>query len=112
AQRRSWLVYKCIFMRINTQMMARTCENENCSNPIEGRSDRRFCSVYCKTDFHYQKRKQSGKVYFKNTVDDVIRRNRRILQDYNLAGKTTVRKSELLNKGFNPRFITHWWKKS
>lgn len=92
--------------------MTRTCENLNCSNPIEGRADRKFCSVYCKTDFHYQKRKQSDKAYFKKTIDEVIRRNRKILHEYNLAGKTTVRKTELLNKGFNPRFITHWWKKS
>jgi hypothetical protein len=90
----------------------KVCANSTCKNVVEGRADRKFCSDYCKSDYHYQKRKSSSKEYFKKTVDDIIRLNRRILQEYNLAGKTTIRKSEILNKGFNPRFFTHYWKNS
>lgn len=90
--------------------MERKCLNNSCKNEVEGRSDRKFCSEYCKSDFHYQKSKDEKKVYFKKQIDDVLRLNRRILKDYNLAGKTIVRKTELLEKGFNPRVMTHYWK--
>lgn len=88
----------------------RICLNERCENKVQGRADRKFCSVYCKTDHHYRKNKESKKTYFKKEIDDIIRLNRQLLQDYNRAGKSTVRKEELLKQGFNPRFITHWWK--
>jgi hypothetical protein len=101
---------KRIFIRINKRIMERVCLNNTCDKPVIGRVDRKFCSTYCKTDYHYQMRKNDGNVYFKKVVDDVIRTNRKILQEYNLAGKTTVRKTELLDKGFNPRFFTHFWK--
>lgn len=90
--------------------MKRVCLNETCNNEVKGRVDRKFCSEYCKSDHHYKNRKKSGKQFFKKQIDDILRTNRRILHDYNQAGKTTVRKEELLNKGFNPRFITHYWK--
>lgn len=90
--------------------MKRKCLNERCEKEVEGRSDRKFCSEYCKSDFHYQKNKSTQKIYFKKQVDDALRQNRRILKDYNLAGKSVVRKQELLDKGFNPRLITHYWK--
>lgn len=90
--------------------MKRFCLNETCENELKGRVDKKFCSDYCKTDYHYRKRKRSGKEFFKKQIDDIIRTNRKILHEYNLAGKTTVRKKELLDKGFNPRFMTHYWK--
>lgn len=106
----SWNELIRIFIRINKRIMKRLCLNETCDNPVEGRVDRKFCSTYCKTDYHYRQRKDSGAVYFKKVVDDVVRTNRKLLHEYNLAGKTTVRKTELLNRGFNPRFFTHYWK--
>ena len=88
----------------------RICKNENCKNELTGRVDRVFCSSYCKSDYHYHQRKESGKVYFKNKVDDVLRNNRKILSKYNTKSKVTIRKEDLLEEGFNPRFFTHYWK--
>ncbi len=36
--------------------------------------------------------------------------NRKILKQYNKAGKVTVRTKILLDLGFNPNFFTHYWK--
>jgi hypothetical protein len=88
----------------------KTCRNANCHKIIVGRSDRLFCSKYCKSDYHYVARKKSGRTYFKLRVDEVLKRNRNILAKYNKKSKTTVRKEVLLNEGFNPRFFTHYWK--
>jgi len=33
-----------------------------------------------------------------------------LLQHFNRAGKAEIRKAELLERGFNPRYFTHYWK--
>lgn len=43
-------------------------------------------------------------------VDKQLKRNRRILRDYNKAGKATVRKVKLIAEGFDPNYFTHYWK--
>lgn len=80
-----------------------------CGEPIEGRSDKKFCNQYCKSQYHYQKSK-SGRTEFYTVVDKQLRLNRRLLKKYNRGGKATVRAEMLLKEGFNPRFITHYWK--
>ena len=36
--------------------------------------------------------------------------NRRLLKNFNKAGKATIRKEKLLEAGFNPKYFTHYWK--
>ncbi|WP_369412192.1 hypothetical protein [Hanstruepera marina] len=36
--------------------------------------------------------------------------NRRILKEFNKAGKAVVRQSVLIGEGFDPKFFTHYWK--
>ena len=43
-------------------------------------------------------------------IDKQLRLNRRLLKIFNKAGKSTVRKEELLKAGFNPKYFTHYWK--
>ncbi|KSA11753.1 hypothetical protein I600_3548 [Maribacter dokdonensis DSW-8] len=43
-------------------------------------------------------------------MDKQLKRNRKILKRYNKSGFTTIRKSVLLEEGFNPKFFTHYWK--
>lgn len=81
----------------------------NCGEKIEGRVDKKFCNAYCKTAFHYEKRKLLEDSFFV-LVDKQLKMNRRILKEYNKAGKATVRKSVLMEKGFNPKYFTHYWK--
>jgi hypothetical protein len=44
------------------------------------------------------------------SIDDSLKRNRRLLAHYNTAGKAVIRKEELLKAGFNPMHFTHYWK--
>ncbi|MFK7899831.1 MAG: hypothetical protein AB8B61_03635 [Cyclobacteriaceae bacterium] len=80
-----------------------------CSKPLEGRVDKKFCNSYCKTAFHYEKRKAEQPSFFEQ-VDRQLKTNRRILKEYNKAGKSTVRKALLLEEGFDPNYFTHYWK--
>lgn len=88
-------------------MAERTCLN--CNEAIEGRTDRKFCSAYCKSNFHYERNKEKESTLFKN-IDSQLKLNRRLLRNFNKAGKSTVRKEKILAAGFNPKYFTHYWK--
>lgn len=80
-----------------------------CGKIIEGRSDKKYCDPYCKSSYHYRLSKEEAPRFY-NKVDNQLKHNRRILKNYNKAGKATVRASVLLKKGFDPNFFTHYWK--
>lgn len=82
---------------------------QTCGEKIEGRADKLFCSVKCKSAFNY-KHKASSKSSLYLQIDKQLKRNRTLLKHYNAAGKAVVRKSVLLQAGFNPKYFTHYWK--
>ncbi len=85
----------------------RTCLN--CGEKFEGRSDKKFCSVYCKSNFHHEKNKNKEQTLYKK-IDKQLKLNRRLLHNFNKAGKSTVSKNRLIAAGFNPNFFTHYYK--
>lgn len=80
-----------------------------CKEEIVGRSDKKFCNVYCKSSYHYDKNKKQAPSFYRK-VDAQLKLNRKLLGYYNKAGKSTIRAAELLGKGFDPNFFTHYWK--
>ncbi len=80
-----------------------------CNKELRGRSDKKFCDLHCKSSFHYQKSLEEAPKFYA-TVDNQLKQNRRILKNYNKAGKATIRSSVLIDSGFNPNFFTHYWK--
>jgi predicted nucleic acid-binding Zn ribbon protein len=81
----------------------------DCGAELEGRADKKFCSDHCKSSYHYECTKRKAASMFK-TIDAQLKKNRQLLKFYNQAGKATVRKEVLIEKGFNPRYFTHFWK--
>jgi len=81
----------------------------NCGEELKGRADKVFCTSYCKSNFHYQNNKDKEDNSYK-LIDNQLKLNRRLLKQYNKAGKAVVRKEEFLRVGFNPKFFTHYWK--
>ncbi len=80
-----------------------------CGKELIGRVDKKFCSSYCKSAYHYQQNRDNEKNLFKQ-IDDQLKLNRRILKEYNKGGKATVRKEILLKEKFDPKYFTHYWK--
>ncbi len=80
-----------------------------CKKEINGRSDKKFCDVYCKSSYHYKKSKEETPSFFKK-VDRHLKLNRKLLKHYNKAGKSTIRATDLVEAGFNPNYFTHFWK--
>lgn len=81
----------------------------NCNKKLEGRTDKKYCDMHCKSAYHYQRIKEQPERFY-NKVDNQLRLNRKLLKEYNKAGKSIIRSEVLLNLGFDPKFFTHYWK--
>ncbi len=79
-----------------------------CDTEITGRSDKKYCSIHCKSAQQYQKRKSEETLYY--TIDKQLKTNRKLLKAYNKSGMSSIRKEKLLSAGFNPNYFTHYWK--
>ena len=84
----------------------RTCLD--CKKHLSGRADKKFCDVYCKSAYHYRLRQEAMNFY--TQIDQQLKKNRKLLKQYNKAGKATIRASVLRELGFDPNFFTHYWK--
>jgi len=80
----------------------------HCNTEIVGRSDKKYCSVYCKSAHQYQNRKTKEELYY--TIDKKLKTNRKLLKAYNKSGMSKVRKQKLISEGFDPNYFTHYWK--
>lgn len=80
-----------------------------CKKELVGRTDKKYCNLHCKSAYQYQKTREQPERFY-NKVDNQLRLNRRLLKQFNKAGKSVVRCETLLKLGFNPKFFTHYWK--
>ncbi len=98
----------CRFRRINLRFLKmRTCLN--CNEELIGRPDKLFCNPYCKSNYHYENKKNQAPTLFQK-IDKQLKLNRRLLSHFNQSGKSVIRKEKLFEAGFNPKFFTHYWK--
>lgn len=81
----------------------------SCSKELKGRTDKKFCDPYCKSAYHYKISQEQEPKFF-NKVSNHLKLNRKILKQYNKAGKATVRAEIIIELGFDPNFFTHYWK--
>lgn len=76
-----------------------------CGETIRGRVDKRFCSDGCRSNFH--NRANSDETNFIRNINNVLRKNRRILAEMNTDGKTNIHRDKLLEKGFKFSYFTN-----
>ncbi|MDH7914266.1 hypothetical protein QGM60_16005 [Winogradskyella sp. SYSU M77433] len=81
----------------------------NCGRKLKGRVDKKYCDPQCKSAYQYKMKRENPQGFY-HKVDNQLRLNRKILKEYNKAGKAIVRQSVLKTEGFNPKFFTHYWK--
>jgi hypothetical protein len=80
-----------------------------CDKELQGRTDKKYCNLHCKSAYQYQSTKEQPERFY-NIVDNQLKLNRKILKEFNKGGKVTVR-AELINEmGFDANFFTHYWK--
>ncbi len=98
------LNYNKIVQLENFPAMSKKCLR--CKEPIFGRIDKRFCSDYCRNQYH-NSLKSSESMYFRR-VNYILRRNRRILLESFHEGQELVCYQNLLNRGFDYTYITNY----
>lgn len=75
-----------------------------CGQVVMGRSDKKFCSDACRNA--YNNKQLSPQYNNVRNVNNVLARNRRILEKLNASGKTKTHRDKLVREGFDFNFIT------
>jgi hypothetical protein len=76
-----------------------------CGEKLVGRLDKRFCDAQCRNSYNNKIKRESERQIIE--INRILRRNRKILKQFNPEGKTTVRKEYLQKLDFNFDFHTH-----
>ncbi len=76
-----------------------------CGDSIQGRMDKKFCSDQCRSS--YNNRLNSDSTNFMRNINNILRKNRRILASLNPNGKTKISKEELDSQGFRFSYYTN-----
>lgn len=77
-----------------------------CGNMIKGRVDKKFCNDHCRNN--HNNRLNSDTVNYIRNVNNILRRNRRILEELmeRVEKTVTLPKAALGKKGYNFDFFT------
>ena len=86
-------------------MEKRKC-NE-CGQTLSGRKDQKFCSDYCRNTFN--NRLNEDATNYMRRINNILRKNRRILSRLNPKGKITVDGITLAEEGFNFHYYTNMY---
>ncbi|HMF70066.1 MAG TPA: hypothetical protein VK616_01255 [Flavitalea sp.] len=75
-----------------------------CGTPFRGRIDKKYCSDPCRISFN--NRLNSDDISYVRNINNILRRNRRILMGMNPSGKNKVSHDKLKAKGFDFNYYT------
>ncbi|RTL56158.1 MAG: hypothetical protein EKK37_16905 [Sphingobacteriales bacterium] len=78
-----------------------------CGKTIKGRVDKKFCDDWCRNAYN-NKLNSDNTTYIRN-VNNILRKNRRIIQELIPAGAETAKatKAKLHQKGFSFTYFTN-----
>ncbi len=85
---------------------AKTCLN--CGEKLNGRADKKFCDDQCRNTFNNQLRTDDDQIT--RDINNILRKNRRILSELNPTGKTKTHRDKLFTMGFNFSYFTNIYK--
>jgi len=77
----------------------------DCGEPLVGRADKKFCNDMCRNNYNNQLNSSSSN-YIRN-INNILRRNRRVMEELNPSGKTKTTREKMGSKGFNFKYLTH-----
>lgn len=83
-------------------MEARKCLE--CSEPLRGRADQKFCSDYCRNSYNNKVDKDTKNLI--RNINNRLKKNYKILSELNTKGKTKVYRTKLYDKGFDFKLFT------
>ena len=85
-------------------MTTKTQRCLDCDQPVQGRSDKKFCDPQCRSHYYNHHHITTASIV---VINKILKKNRGILKQLNPTGKTMVRQTEVLKMGFNQKYHTH-----
>jgi len=84
-----------------------TKECLECSKPLKGRVDKKFCDEACRNVYN-NKLNSDSNTYVRN-LTNILRRNRRLLEESLPPNEemTKIPRVKLLEKGYQFKYLTH-----
>jgi hypothetical protein len=76
-----------------------------CSDKLRGRTDKKFCTDMCRNA--YNNRLNSNINNYVRNVNNVLKRNRRILEALTVLNESKIHKGKLIEMGFDFKYFTH-----
>ncbi len=76
-----------------------------CQGKVSGRIDKKFCSDQCRTSWN--NKRNSDQSNLMRNINNILRRNRRILAALNTKGKTKISKQRLIESGLRLNYFTN-----
>ena len=76
----------------------------DCGAPVRGRADKKFCNDLCRNNYNNQL--NSSNYNLVRNINNILRRNRKIMEELNPAGKTKITRKKLTAKGFDFEYHT------
>lgn len=76
-----------------------------CGNEIWGRVDKKFCCDQCRNT--YNNRQNSNENNYIRNINNLLRKNRRILEGLVEGEKASAKKEKLMSFGFNFNYFTN-----
>ena len=76
-----------------------------CGEEFLGRADKKFCSASCRNT-HHNKLNSDATGFIRN-INNILRKNRRILAGFNPKGKSKIHKDKLMEAGFKFSYFTN-----
>lgn len=83
--------------------MKKTCPE--CGDSFHGRADKRFCCVECRNSFNNTRNRDANN--FMRNINNILRKNRRIIARLNPNGKAHIHRDKLLELGFKFSYFTN-----
>lgn len=77
----------------------------DCGEPLYGRIDKKFCNDACRNN--YNNHLNSDQYNIVRNINNILRKNRRILASLNPDGKIKTTQKKLLAQGLNFEYFTH-----
>ena len=75
-----------------------------CGEKLVGRSDKKFCSDFCRNAYNNNINKDSKNLI--RNINNRLRKNWRILENLNPEQKTNTSRKKLIQEGFDFNYIT------
>ena len=90
------------YIYTNSNNMEKVCLE--CGEKLVGRSDKKFCSDFCRNAYNNNINKDSKNLI--RNINNRLRKNWRILENLNPEQKTNTSRKKLIQEGFDFNYIT------